>query len=249
MGWTTPITWLVNQLVTEADMNAQVSGNITFLGAFEIDGVALSTLTEGTNLGKTLRRAAHPIGFVGDISQVGDETVAGAITWLRGDGRTIGNAASSGADVADDTMLDLFTTLWDNTTNAELVIQDSSGTPTTRGANAAADWTANKRMPIWDFRGNIVGGMDDPTGADAANAITDAQADILGGKMGAETHVQLKDELPQNTLGYQIGFAAEISRIVQGGSTYGFVQKSNAADPMAIIQPIIFLNKGIYTGN
>lgn len=253
MGWTAPITWIVNQLVTAAIMNEQVSDNFSFLGAFEIDGTALSALTQGTNLAKTMRRAVHPIGFVGDISQVGDETADGIITWLLGDGRTIGNAASSGADVADDTMEDLFAKLWDNTADdpTVLVIQDSGGTPTTRGANAAADWAANKRMPIWDIRGRGTGGMDDPTGADAAGRVTDAQADVLGGSMGAETHTQISNELPYFTVLYGTGDGtAPVTTIyAPSGATLQLTRKNNAAAPMNIIQPTLFLNKGIYTGN
>ena len=261
MGWTAPITWIVNQLVTAAIMNEQVRDNFSFLGAFEIDGTALSALTQGTNLAKTMRRAVHPIGFVGDISQVGDETADGIITWLLGDGRTIGNAASSGADVADDTMEDLFAKLWDNTADdpTVLVIQDSGGTPTTRGANAAADWAANKRMPIWDIRGRGTGGMDDPTGADAAGRVTDAQADVLGGSMGAETHVLTEAELAEHKHDKPAGsngFVAQIGGAISesGGAGYklyfttGGVENF-AGDAHNNMHPTIFLNKGIYTGN
>lgn len=102
------------------------------------------------------------------------------------DGKTIGNASSSATARANADMSDLFAHLWDSTTNSELVIQDSSGTPTTRGASAAADFAANKRMPLPDMRGNLLLGMDNMN-ASARNKVTAAAADLLGGEGGAET--------------------------------------------------------------
>lgn len=100
-------------------------------------------------------------------------------------GKTIGNGSSGGTARANADMETLFTHLWNQTTNTEHPIQDSSGTPTTRGANAAADFAANKRMPLPDMRGRDAKGKDD-MGGTSANRITDAEADTLGGASGSE---------------------------------------------------------------
>lgn len=81
-------------------------------------------------------------------------TMATAIPggWLLMNGSTIGSAASGGTARANADTEALFTLLWDGYTNVQLVIQDSAGAPTTRGASAAADYAANKRMPLFDGR-------------------------------------------------------------------------------------------------
>lgn len=181
--------------------------------------------------------------------------------WLRCDGRTIGSATSGGTARANADMEDLFTHLWSEFTNTELIIQDSTGTPTTRGASAAADFAADKRMPLLDMRGRIVAGMDDPTGSAAANRVTNASADVLGGSMGAETHTLTESELADhsheqrlggNALGHTVGSAG-------GNNTYT-TTSTDSVTPMTTrstgsdtahnnMQPTIFLNYFIYTGN
>lgn len=73
--------------------------------------------------------------------------------WLLADLRTIGNATSGGTARANADTANLFAVLWAGISNANLPIQDSSGAPSTRGASAAADFAANKRLPIPNFNG------------------------------------------------------------------------------------------------
>lgn len=72
--------------------------------------------------------------------------------WLISNGSTIGSASSGATLRANADVEALFTHLWTTYDNTELVIQNSSGTGTTRGASAAADFAANKRMPTHDLR-------------------------------------------------------------------------------------------------
>lgn len=78
--------------------------------------------------------------------------------WVQA-GTTIG-APGSGADRANTDTLNLFTLWWTDFTNAELPILTSAGGASTRGASAAADWAAGKRLtvfPVVDFvRGSSV---------------------------------------------------------------------------------------------
>jgi hypothetical protein len=61
--------------------------------------------------------------------------------------RTIGDA-SSGASVAHAKTEALFAALWADYSNAELPILTSAGGASTRGASAAADWAAHKRLTL-----------------------------------------------------------------------------------------------------
>lgn len=70
--------------------------------------------------------------------------------WLIEGSGTIGNASSGATARANADTEDLFTFLWNNQSNTLLPIEDSTGTPTTRGADAATDFAANKRLPLPD---------------------------------------------------------------------------------------------------
>lgn len=66
-------------------------------------------------------------------------------------GGTIGNAASSATNRANADTSALFTLLWNSSANADLPLQDSSGAPVSRGASAAIDFAANRRLPLPNF--------------------------------------------------------------------------------------------------
>ena len=68
--------------------------------------------------------------------------------YVMSDGLTIGSSASGATSRANADTFSLFSLLWNSISNAYLNIQDSAGVNTTRGANAAADFAANKRMPV-----------------------------------------------------------------------------------------------------
>ena len=132
-------------------------------------------------------------------SIVGEIKMFTAVTapngWLLADGRSIGNAASGGSARANSDTQKLFELLWNSTTNTELPIQDSNGVVTTRGASAAADFAANKRMPLPDLRGRFPLGKDN-MGGYSADRVTAAAADVIGGSGGAEYHTLAVAEMP-----------------------------------------------------
>lgn len=104
--------------------------------------------------------------------------------WVLGSGKTIGSAASGGTERANQDTYALYTLLWTDYSNAVLPIQDSAGSGTTRGASADADFYANKRLPVPDYRGR--GGIgDDDMGGTAANRVTTAGSGIDGATLGA----------------------------------------------------------------
>lgn len=73
--------------------------------------------------------------------------------WIAGNGGTIGNVGS-GATLASVTTQALFLAWW-SYTDAQLPIYTSTGTLSARGASAAADWAANKRLTVFDVRDRV----------------------------------------------------------------------------------------------
>jgi hypothetical protein len=67
--------------------------------------------------------------------------------WLLENGQTIGSA-SSGATNLGTTFQALFDMLWANGTDTTCPMLTSAGAASTRGASAAADWGANKRLTL-----------------------------------------------------------------------------------------------------
>lgn len=110
--------------------------------------------------------------------------------WLWQNGTTIGNAASGATQRANADTSALFSLYWDSFPNAILPIQDSTGAPSTRGVSAAADFAANKRMPLPDKCGRAGFGADNMGGITAKGRITDALSGISGVTLGATGGVQ-----------------------------------------------------------
>lgn len=160
---------------------------------------------------------AMPTGVVADY--FGSTAPTG---WLLCTGGTIGSGSSGGTLRANADTEDLYTLLWNSIANAELAIQDSSGTPTSRGVSAAADFAANKRLPVPDLRGRIGVGKDN-MGGSSANVITDTEADTLADTGGEEDHTLTASEMPSHTHTVTIypgtGGAAVPMQTSQGGSS------------------------------
>jgi microcystin-dependent protein len=103
-------------------------------------------------------------------------------------GRTICSAASgSGPNVerANDDTLALYTLLWNSYANAQLPIQDSSGTPTTRGLSASNDFAAGKKLPLPDCAGRARAGRES-----VASRLTSAVSGVDGATLGSAAGVQ-----------------------------------------------------------
>lgn len=101
--------------------------------------------------------------------------------WVKANGQTIGSAASGATGRANDDTRALFDILWADFTNTTLPIQTSAGGASTRGASAAADWAANKRITLPDMRGEFPRGWDDGKGTDAARVLGSSQTDAMQG--------------------------------------------------------------------
>jgi hypothetical protein len=121
--------------------------------------------------------------------------------WVKANGLTIGNAASGATNRAHADTEALFTVFWNDWSNTLLPIQDSTGTPSVRGANAAADFAANKRLPVRDMRTEFVRGIDDGRAVDALITLGYAKLDQMQG------HRHILPGIPQNGSGSSYGGA------------------------------------------
>jgi hypothetical protein len=115
---------------------------------------------------QTIFGSGVPVGAVVDID--GEDAPPG---YVKANGMTIGNSASGATNRADADTRELFFHYWAQYDNTNKVIQDSAGLPTTRGLTAAADWAANKRMPVLEHRGEWRRGLDDGRGIDPSRAL------------------------------------------------------------------------------
>ena len=103
--------------------------------------------------------------------------------WLLLDGSTLGDAGS-GADHAEAGYEALFALLYHSLANAEAPV--SGG----RGASAAADWAAGKRITLPDLRGRTL------IGSGGGPSLT---ARTHGGSGGTESHVLTESQIPSHS--------------------------------------------------
>lgn len=145
--------------------------------------------------------ASVVLGAIPTGARIGYCGLTAPTGFVLGSGRTIGSAASSATERANADTSALYTLLWNSYSNTELVIQDSAGTPTTRGASAGADFAANKRLSLPDYRGRVGAGKDD-MGGSTASRLTSASGVVgttMGEVGGTETHALTALELTDHT--------------------------------------------------
>ena len=110
--------------------------------------------------------------------QPGDVVMSIALTkpgWVFANGTTIGSAASAATQRANADTINLYTVLYNSCANAQAPV--SGG----RGANAAADFAANKTITVLDLRGTVIGGMDVINGSVSAGRLSGSMASTTMG--------------------------------------------------------------------
>jgi microcystin-dependent protein len=210
----------------------------------------LTLQVDSANL--ALANTGKAIGWnIGDIkiaARLGDISNQ----WLVCNGRTIGNSTSGATARANADMYNLFVYLWEAFANDFLPIQDSSGVLTTRGANAHADFSANKRMPLFDLRGRVVAGLD-PTGV----AISDSWGRDLGSFGGTDKHTLTVAQMPAHThnstdAGFIISASggSGVAALTTGTGVKNAATTASAGSgaPHNNMQPTVIMNYLIYTG-
>lgn len=122
--------------------------------------------------------------------------------WVRANGRTMGSASSGATERANADTSALFSYLWNNFSNT--ICPVSTG----RGANAAADFAANKTITLLDWRGYVPGGLDDMGNSAASrwanvpvvSGDTVTAGSVLGEALNTLTSAQIPAHSHPNTL-------------------------------------------------
>lgn len=99
--------------------------------------------------------------------------------WIKRNGGSIGNASSGATTRANADTAALFAVYW-GFHATDCPIQDSTGAASTRGANAAADFAADKRIVVPETRGEFMRGWDDGRGVDSGRRIGSVQTELVG---------------------------------------------------------------------
>jgi hypothetical protein len=150
---------------------------------FDDDGVVALGPSSGSGGSSSVSTPEAAIFTTGDMIW---GPVSGTRTgWVRSNGRTIGSAASAATERASADTEELFAFLWNGFSNTRCPV--SGG----RGANAAADFAANKNIGTLDMRGNGILGLPDMGNTDVGGLSTTPGA---GG--GALTTVIAQANLP-----------------------------------------------------
>jgi len=176
---------LTNDSVTRDIINSNVAGagleqNANGSLQLKDDGLAYA------NLPMAIYNMIYEVGHVmehpwNDLPTYG--------TWLWMDDRNIGDSSSGATARANDDVLILFTKIWTDYSNTTAPIYTSAGVASTRGASAADDWAAHKRISLPKRQGRVLVAMDNyGEGGSAAGAITGTWADALGTVAGEEKH-------------------------------------------------------------
>jgi hypothetical protein len=175
-AWAAPDAVNVGSAILAAPASGSAPLDTSFLGMILADG----TLQKFSfvNLRVYLRNSFADItARTGDIKFIEGTAALGG--WIKRNGGTIGDATSGATNRANADTVDLYALYW-LYDPLDCPIQDSSGAAAVRGANAAADFAAHKRLVIPDTRGYFLRGWDDGRGWDLGRRVGSFQATAAG---------------------------------------------------------------------
>jgi hypothetical protein len=146
--------------------------------------------------------------------------------YVRANGRTIGNAASSATERSHDDTEALFTFLWNSMADAQAPVIPS------RGSSALADFTANRQITLPDMRGSIPVGLDDmgstPLGSFTGATFNHGSATIAGSFLGVNVFGLTPGMLPShNHTGTTVSAGSHDHGGVTGNDSPGHVHAIN----------------------
>jgi hypothetical protein len=206
------------------------SGVAPMTGNFNMNGFKISNIGEASNDGDLITLAELNAGLAtqgvptGSVQAFRRKTAPTG--WVIENGGTIGSAASGATTRANADTLALYSVLWAEFTNTELPIQTSAGAASTRGGSAAADFTANKRMPLFDSRTRFLRGSDEGLAFDATLTVGASQADAIK----SHTHTGTTDSAGLHTHNVPDGGTGGGAGAQNGPPTGGsFATSSNGA--------------------
>jgi hypothetical protein len=166
---------MLSQVVLRSGV-APMSGPLNMNG-FRIQNLPTSTHPADPVVYAQLQAALAGLAVVPTGTVASFRRTTAPSGWVKENGGTIGNAASGATTRANADTEALFTLLWTEFNNTLLPIQTSAGAATTRGASAAADFAANKRMPLFDSRSRFPRSADDGLGFNAGLTVGSSQED------------------------------------------------------------------------
>jgi hypothetical protein len=107
-------------------------------------------------------------------------------------GLTIGNASSNATSRANADTVFLFNVIWNGCPNSQCPVYTSSGSPTTRGVSASADYAANVAIAVQNMNGTGLIGADSQNGSTSTNLsgvpITSGSTTAPGSIIGQNLH-------------------------------------------------------------
>lgn len=147
----TQINDLLGTIVTLTG-DQTVAGVKTFSSSPVLPGNASANL-QAVPLQQLIEYVDSTCFDVGDYKFSARASMLPGRRWLLCDSSTIGNASSGATALASAEAQELFEYMWSTYSNGLCPIYTSAGAVSTRGASAAADWSANKRLALLDWRG------------------------------------------------------------------------------------------------
>lgn len=170
-------------------------------------------------------------------------------------GKTIGSASSGATARASDSQdtASTFSLLWNTFNNTVCPIQDSAGSPTTRGDTAAADFAANKRFPLLDTCGRALIGADNQGGVASKNRLTGlsggVDGDVPGATGGSEGETISQAKLPSLTLPNTLGVSITNGSSLLSGSSTTTSGTDNGVNPQTRVGGSNVTVSGSVTGS
>lgn len=182
---------MATKKITDLQLRGSVSDDLNFpsddgIQSYRVTAVQITDYMKLNGLGLT----GMEMAYWGSTAPTG---------WVLASGRSIGNATSGATERANSDTANLFTLLWNAVGNLELAILDSAGVVSTRGASAAADFAANKRLPLPDMRGRVGVGKDDMGGTSSNRLAVQIDGDVMGASGGVEQVLLTEAQMPSHT--------------------------------------------------
>jgi hypothetical protein len=144
--------------------------------------------------------------------------------FVSANGLTLGNASSNATGRANADTQFLFAFIWNNCSNTQCPIYMSGGGASSRGANAAADYAANKAIAVYNMNGTGITGSDSQNGSSSTLLsgvpIVSGNSTTPGSIVGENLHSLIAAENGPHT---------HASFLTDPGHTHGFSANNAAA--------------------
>lgn len=155
--------------------------------------------------------------------------------WIMHTDGTIGSA-TSGATYANAAAQALFLLIWDNFADAQAPVVSG------RGASAAADWAANKRITLPKALGRSIGVAGAGSGLTSRTLGVTTGAETVTAEMPAHTHSGTRI-LSSGTAQVWSGVPSEDVAVLSSSDTSGTTGSASSGDgTMSVMQPTAFWN-------